>query len=62
MPYYRFLVTKKGELDLKDCFSDKSDRQEAVIYIEVDRHTDKKNAGRFKRSTAANSEGNLPSC
>jgi len=33
---------KKGELDLKDCFSDKSDRQEAVIYIEVDRHTDKK--------------------
>ena len=34
--------TKKGTLDLKDCFSDNSDRQEAVIYIEVDRHSDDK--------------------
>jgi glutamate dehydrogenase len=34
--------TKKGALDLKDCFSDKSDLQEAVIYIEVDRHSDEK--------------------
>ena len=33
---------KKGDLDLKDCFSDQSDRQEAVIYIEVDRHSDDK--------------------
>jgi glutamate dehydrogenase len=33
---------KTGDLDFKDSFTDKSDRQEAVIYVEVDRHTDDK--------------------
>ncbi|MFT6261485.1 MAG: glutamate dehydrogenase [Bermanella sp.] len=33
---------KTGDLNFKDCFNDQSNSQEAVIYIEVDRHTDEK--------------------
>jgi glutamate dehydrogenase len=33
---------KTGDLDFKGCFNDKSNLHEAVIYIEVDRHTDEK--------------------
>jgi glutamate dehydrogenase len=33
---------KNGDLDFKGCFNDKSDLKEAVVYIEVDRHTDQK--------------------
>ncbi len=37
-----FSRKKNGDLDLKDSFSDDADHSEAVVYIEVDRHTDEK--------------------